>query len=207
MASDHNDSSDWSSAIDFTLSSNTSNDLTENDCIYPPNGGVINTDLPIFIVDYVAGIEYIYIQVDDNGQFDSPVESGPLEVTPGQVTNWEIPEPVNQNTLYFWRASSDNIFWTSPLLFTAVLDIYAYPVPFRISEGHQNIVFKNLPSNSKISIVTVSGKIVKTEQISQPGDWVWDVKNNDGKEVASGVYLYHIRFKGGPASGKLMVIR
>lgn len=207
MASDHSDSSEWSTTTNFTLSPNGSSNVSESDLIYPPNGAIIDSDIPIFLVDYVPGTDLIYIQVDDNAQFDSPVESGALNVTPGQITSWQIPEPIEANSDYFWRASSDNILWTSPFQFSAVFDVYAYPVPFRVSDGHQNIVFKNVPSDAKISIATVSGNIVRTEKTTQPGDWIWDVKNNKGDEITSGVYLYNISFNGGASSGKLVVIR
>jgi hypothetical protein len=90
---------------------------------------------------------------------------------------------------------------------TAVLDIHTFPTPFKPYDGHTAITFTNLPATSRITITTVSGKVVRQTNELGPGDWVWEVKNNEGKDLVSGVYLYCIEFKGESSRGKIMVIR
>lgn len=85
--------------------------------------------------------------------------------------------------------------------------IHAFPNPFRAADGHSFITFTELPGNSKISISTISGNIVRAESDMGPGDWVWDVKNDNGKNLASGVYLYVVEYPGGHYRDKVMVIR
>ena len=99
------------------------------------------------------------------------------------------------------------MIYTSPLAFSVLLDIHPYPNPFRPAEGHNYIIFTNLPANSDIVIATISGDIVYHEDGIGQNDWMWDVKNEGGKDLASGVYLYNINFPSGSVGGKLMVTR
>jgi len=151
---------------------------------------------------------YIYFQLDDNVNFTSPLESGAISTGASNSATWQPSQALLNEKTYFWRASIDSLNWFPTISFDIKLDIHAYPVPFKISEGHSAITFTNLPEQSRITIATVSGKIVKeSDEIKTGGDWVWDVKNSKGKELASGVYLYFIDFPSGSANGKLMVIR
>ena len=67
------------------------------------------------------------------------------------------------------------------------------------------ITFTNLEAGSQMIIATVSGDIVVVEKGIGPGDWVWDLKNSSGNEVAVGTYLYDISFPGGSDNGKLII--
>jgi len=51
----------------------------------------------------------------------------------------------------------------------------------------------NLPENCTVSIYTTDGALVKTLRKSNTDTWMyWDLKNNYGVPIASGVYLIHI---------------
>lgn len=86
-------------------------------------------------------------------------------------------------------------------------DIYVFPNPFRVSLGHTSITFTNLPQDSEITIATVSGEIVLKEFGVGPGEWIWDVKNSSGKDIASGVYFFVVEYPSNSADGKVMIIR
>jgi hypothetical protein len=86
-------------------------------------------------------------------------------------------------------------------------DIYSYPNPFRAKEGHSKITFTNLPPNSNLVVATTGGNIVRSEDNIGPGDWIWDVKNNSGIDIASGVYLYAVGTRGASYRGKILIIR
>ncbi len=92
--------------------------------------------------------------------------------------------------------------------------IQAGPQPFRISDKKSNyFYFYNLTSNSQIKILTVSGKLVRTLDKSKPGEILgsvaqWDGRNESGRLVASGVYLYLVSDEAGNSyAGKILVIR
>ena len=206
-ASDNSDSSDWTLPISFNIVTGITQTLTAEDCIYPVQGQIVENNKPVFSVRYVPGINQIYFQVDENPQFDSPYESGPVMTTLGSNTNWQLTEPITPGITYYWRVSSDNLVWMAPISFTAELKVHPYPNPYKVSSGHTNITFTNLLDNSDITITTISGDIVLKVRGLGPGDWIWDVKNDKGEDVAPGIYLYSINYPFGSTSGKLIVIR
>lgn len=97
---------------------------------------------------------------------------------------------------------------------TANLDeVFAYPNPVRPSFDEQRATFVNLPESATVRIYTVSGRLVATSKsldvdpLGRP-IWHWDLKNPDGKDVARGVYIYHVSCRGcDDKLGKLAVIR
>lgn len=89
------------------------------------------------------------------------------------------------------------------------------PNPFKPNDGKQEtgvdkIVFGNLKSGARVRIYTISGELVKESGIILDGEcqWKWDVKNEYGENVGSGVYIYVI-FCGDDVSviDKIAVIR
>jgi hypothetical protein len=85
---------------------------------------------------------------------------------------------------------------------------YAYPVPFKPSEGHTVITFTNLPAICTIKIYTIAGELIKTIPVSSSsGSTTWDAKTDFGGNAASGVYIYLIESSTSKKLGKLMIIR
>jgi hypothetical protein len=128
-------------------------------------------------------------------------------------------DSLSPGVTYYWRCRArasdpaDSSEWSSAInfglgvLLKANVSIHAYPNPFRLAEGHPNMTFTNLPQNSQIKIATLSGNIVLDKSNIGPGDWAWDVKSDDGQNLASGVYLYTVDFPSGSSGGKVVVIR
>ncbi len=72
------------------------------------------------------------------------------------------------------------------------------------------ISFLNTPSDFTLTILDVSGQIVYQEAVegALDGRLVWDMFSKDGVEVASGLYLYHIRYDGDrAATGHFAILR
>jgi len=93
-------------------------------------------------------------------------------------------------------------------------DVYAYPVPWKPYDGDDNtgtisdgITFTNLPDVGDIKVFTITGKLVKKIDIQAGYESEWDGKNDKGKDVASGVYIYLIENERNKKTGKLMIIR
>ncbi|MBW6514523.1 MAG: S8 family serine peptidase [Candidatus Syntrophosphaera sp.] len=92
-------------------------------------------------------------------------------------------------------------------------DLIVYPNPVR--QGNQLCRFLNFPSNKKgnIRIYDSSGHLVMSASIP-PFDpnidpihkWDWDLKNNNGSKVSSGVYFYVIEMGGEIGRGKIAII-
>ena len=87
---------------------------------------------------------------------------------------------------------------------------YAYPVPFKPGSGHKNITFTNLPTDGSIRIYTSVGELVREIKFnitSGASTYVWDVKDEDGSDLGSDVYLYVIESGPNRKKGKIVVIR
>jgi hypothetical protein len=73
------------------------------------------------------------------------------------------------------------------------------------------VVFYNLPGRAKITILDVSGQVIKVIDFSsnEPnnGSKEWDLFSKDGIEVASGLYIYVVEYDGGQHVGYLSVLR
>lgn len=82
--------------------------------------------------------------------------------------------------------------------------VFAYPSPAR---GAQ-MTFTNLPTGKRsiITIYNIVGEEVKVIETDN-SDVIWDLKNQQGLSVASGVYLYVIRCDGMKKVGKIAVLR
>ena len=70
-----------------------------------------------------------------------------------------------------------------------------YPNPYKPASGHSRVIFLNLPIESLIKIHKITGELVKEINGQNGGMAEWDGKNEAGKDVASGVYLYSITSK------------
>lgn len=87
---------------------------------------------------------------------------------------------------------------------------YAYPVPFKPSLGHSEIVFAELTPRATIKVFTLSGELVKTlTKEGASSQLVWrPVANEAGQGLASGVYFYVIEApEGHKKTGKLMIVK
>ena len=86
--------------------------------------------------------------------------------------------------------------------------VQIFPNPWR-SDKHAglSITFSNLAINTTVKIFTVSGHWVKTLPISSTSV-NWDLTNNDGDKVASGIYIYLLTTdQGFKKTGKIAVIK
>jgi hypothetical protein len=74
---------------------------------------------------------------------------------------------------------------------------YNPSAPFnqQVFPGAPRVEFVNLPAQALVKIFTASGdRVRELPKVPDPGDdsVVWDLKNNDGRDVASGVYIYYV---------------
>ena len=88
------------------------------------------------------------------------------------------------------------------------------PSPFRATEawdriGGNEIHFINLPSEAVIKIYTVSGDLVTELQHKDAvRDFArWDLKNANGQDVSSGIYMYRVEAASFTFQDRFVVIR
>lgn len=86
---------------------------------------------------------------------------------------------------------------------------HCYPNPYKPSKGHTKITFSRLTTNTKLKIFNIAGELVyQDEQDTPQGELPWDVVNDSGEKLASGVYVYLITDNDGhKAKGKFAVIK
>jgi len=109
---------------------------------------------------------------------------------------------------------NENDVATAKYSFTVSISIIVYPNPCYFDRG-QVLRMANLPLNSKVRIYSLSGKLVRTleegEEIKVEGgsgEAVWDGKNEEGQEVARGIYVYLATNNAGEKKiGKIAVIK
>jgi chitodextrinase len=81
----------------------------------------------------------------------------------------------------------------------------AYPVPFRPGLGAAAITFDQLPEGTSIRIFTAVGQAVKSLATDATGRADWDLTNDEGQPVASGVYVAVMEKNGGRKRLKVVV--
>jgi hypothetical protein len=82
--------------------------------------------------------------------------------------------------------------------------------------GQRQIHFINLPAGSTVRIFTAAGELLRTlkqDPSSSPGgttgELIWDLKNEQGRTVVSGIYLYTVHPPDGrtPRKGHFVIIK
>jgi len=86
-------------------------------------------------------------------------------------------------------------------------DLIVYPNPFDPAKGHTEVTFGALTEEVTIRIFTLSGELVRKVELPYQYSWSWNLKNEQGEEVARGVYLYLVTNDAGEKrSGKIAVL-
>lgn len=116
------------------------------------------------------------------------------------------------NTAEHTVSAEVNHFSVYAIMGESVTDLskaYAYPVPWRPSDAN-DITFTELGSEAVIRIYNVSGNLVRLINYDYSTDGAqlkWNVTNDRGDPVASGLYIYYIENDIEHTSGKLVIIR
>ena len=75
--------------------------------------------------------------------------------------------------------------------------INVFPNPVRHYLGQTQVNFSNVTSQVRIRIYNIRGSLVRDIELGNAGNSVqWNLKNQSGQEVASGIYIYRIEAKG-----------
>ncbi len=84
-------------------------------------------------------------------------------------------------------------------------------VAFHDASGKHQVMFYNLPQACTIQIYDLSGMLINEVdyQATTPenGTYFWDMFSKNGNEIASGLYIWVVKYKGGMQHGTFAVIR
>lgn len=104
---------------------------------------------------------------------------------------------VNWGIVNSWRPPQDTMATS-----------HVYPNPCNLSKGCNGVTFTRLTSKATLRVYTVSGELVRTiEKNSNIDSEGWDLKNENGRQVASGLYIYFNQGGGTTRKGKLVIVR
>ena len=150
----------------------------------------------------------------------SASSSGGLTVNPaaGDQLVLSTLKPFTEADLFEFEIRSENVPSVEETLGADILDdIRVVPNPYLVthiaetSPGDRQIHFTNLPASCEIRIFTVAGQLVQTLDVNNPFDqdrYIWDLKTKDGRDLAYGVYIYHVTAPGvGEKTGRFAVIK
>ncbi len=92
--------------------------------------------------------------------------------------------------------------------------VFVYPNPYVPDDGNaatgtaaSGLYFDNLMPASRLVIYTLDGRQVRTLQNGNTLRLQWDGRDDDGRELASGVYLYTVSGVYGTHSARFVIIR
>ena len=175
---------------------------------------------------YVAAYNNLSSPLAINGQSTSHLESGRVNENGGTGT-WQGTFPwATQNSFYPTTVAGQKaigatiIVQSAPVssqsLAAGTVKIGVRPNPYKkeaffdVGLEHK-IMFYNLPSQCKITILDVSGQIVDQINYASPnptnGTFFWDMYSKDGIEVANGLYIYVVQYNGGQQTGYFAILR
>ena len=67
------------------------------------------------------------------------------------------------------------------------------PNPFRPSAGHQRVTVYNMAPEGTLTITTIANEVIRVISGNTTGLVTWNVTNDNGKTLASDVYLCYYR--------------
>lgn len=92
--------------------------------------------------------------------------------------------------------------------------VVVVPNPYRGSArwdqpGTKRVQFHNLPARATVRIYTIAGDLVRELEKTDPltGNLDWNLKNGHGRDITSGIYMFHVvSDRGFEARGNFVVI-
>ncbi|PKK84302.1 MAG: hypothetical protein CVT49_04015 [candidate division Zixibacteria bacterium HGW-Zixibacteria-1] len=171
--------------------------------VAPGDKSVVNSQRPSLVIQNIdeSPNNVYYFELASDPDINNIIIASIEIQNPGDYTTYLVDDDLPSGSTYYWRARSGSDYISVVSSFTVLPMTHVFPNPFEISQA-DFATFKEIPLNSNLIIMTVSGATVKTwSDIS--GDITWDGSNESGAKVASGVYLWYI--EGTDIKGKLVV--
>ena len=157
---------------------------------------VLNTDLMTYVSGpSTSGGGFRWITLSD--------ESGFLELNKA----YNLPSLSAAKVVFLiTNASESDNPYTLSMSQPVLEEIAISQNPVIASDGNQEVQFK-VPQNSEIYIYTISGRLVArlNRDVSQIRSW--NLKNQQGEPVASGVYLWFVKSENTEKLNKFSIIR
>ncbi len=168
-------------------------------------------------LDNVSKVEYLLANggwgtaVPSDGAFDSTQENFDISVPANSLAGQAVQASDVQLRITTTFSTLTGGVTSSSGDGTNLNFAHAYPNPFKPNSGlgHTNVTFTDLTPGAKVQIFSVAGEpVFDKEAVGSATEIIWEGVNDDGKDVASGVYYYLItNTSGQKKDGKIGVIR
>jgi len=88
-------------------------------------------------------------------------------------------------------------------------DVITYPNPYKWNKYKDRIItFKNVTDQLELRIYSMNGDLVRhLDKENTNGFTNWDLKNEQGEYISSGMYIYYITSSGDSKKGKITVVK
>ena len=205
FATDGTDTSAYSTSTWFKYSDlSTGGNSTHAKTGTPRNGDRVKNGKPTLTATNITepGAHDYFFEVSSDTDFTNVVALSPaIPQQDGETTEWQVGNPLQSDTIYYWRVRADDYPYSAVSNFVVDEQVYAYPNPVRFREG-ETVTFHLGSTAVDLLIQTVSGETVLVAN-GVSGDYVWDGANAAGHGVAIGVYTWAVA--GTPYRGKIVV--
>jgi hypothetical protein len=172
--------------------------------VSPADGSTETNVSPQFHVTWSgSGSSVCQFELSMDADFSTIIDGGSV-VGENGAAMWTANRPLENGKTYYWRVNREQSGYSKSAAFSVSANIFLSPSPFSYLDGV--ITIHNLPPASRFEVYTPSGdKVVELENLS--GDYDWNVLNSNGEKLASGVFLYYIRFADKTVADKFIVVR
>jgi hypothetical protein len=131
---------------------------------------------------------------------------------PSAVNTKITSEPVDsdQIVLVITNSEKNEMITTANISESGSIDLTSvYPFPNPVHANSEKIIrFQNVPPEAELHIFNTSGKrIARIENQGSSRIRSWYLKNDDGNEVAAGIYFYLVQGDGILEKGKFSIVR
>lgn len=96
------------------------------------------------------------------------------------------PDTVSNKNFPFYSGSTRIINYGN-----TINDIKIFPNPWT-KNSNTGIIFTNLTKKIEMKIYTITGNLLLERSVDGEPEWEWDLTNENGKSIASGIYICHI---------------
>ncbi len=136
------------------------------------------------------------------------------------VVTWDWSEDHQQvlsplDSIIYWHRVIPSV----PPDSRGVGNVTVVPNPYVLRAGWEiddsKLMFINVPEDATISIYDATGGFVDAvrpdrysyDESKKQGSAEWNLRNADGRGIASGIYIYHVESKLGESVGRFIVVR
>jgi hypothetical protein len=85
-------------------------------------------------------------------------------------------------------------------------ELIVYPQPVR--QDVNEVIFANITEDTEINIFDIQGHlIIRLKENDKNGGIPWNLRNENGEKVSSGIYIYYAKNNNEVKSGKIAIVR